>query len=56
MFINPLNNQLYKTGDIIKQPNLAKTLEKIADNGAKAFYDGELSQVIVTENNIKGEL
>lgn len=55
MYINPINNEPYKTGEIIKLPNFASTLETIAEYGAKAFYDGELSQVIVNEINEKGD-
>ena len=54
MFINSTTNRAFKTNDLIKFPQLAKTLKIIADGGAKAFYDGELSAQIVAENNLKG--
>lgn len=34
----------YKPGEIFKQPELASTLARIAQNGAKEFYDGETGQ------------
>lgn len=34
----------YQPGQTIKQPDLANTLERIAQNGAKEFYQGETAQ------------
>jgi len=34
-------------GEVITQPDLAKTIELIAANGAKAFYEGELAEKMV---------
>lgn len=34
-------------GSIFKQPDLAKTLETIAQEGAETFYDGYLSEMII---------
>jgi gamma-glutamyltranspeptidase/glutathione hydrolase/leukotriene-C4 hydrolase len=55
VFINPDNNQTLKENDIVRYNDLANTLEKIADNGVKEFYDGELSKIIVEENNLNGK-
>ena len=51
IFLNPLTNQTYKLNETMKRLTLAKTLETISEQGPSAFYDGELSQTIVEENN-----
>jgi gamma-glutamyltranspeptidase/glutathione hydrolase len=38
---------LYAQGDILKNPELAKTLRAIAKDGPKAFYEGPIAQAIV---------
>jgi len=39
----------WKEGDTLFQPELAKTLKLIQDNGAKGFYEGETAKLIVEE-------
>ncbi len=39
----------YQEGDTLKNINLSNTLDKIANNGPKAFYEGEIAKMIVNE-------
>ena len=39
----------WKAGDTLVQPELAKTLKLIRDNGAKGFYEGATAKLIVEE-------
>jgi gamma-glutamyltranspeptidase/glutathione hydrolase/leukotriene-C4 hydrolase len=51
---NPVTNELYGAGDTMKRPKLARTLEIIAEQGADAFYTGELADKIVKEVQDRG--
>ena len=42
------NGQAYKAGDILVNPDLAGTLQKIAEEGAAGFYTGEIVEAIVS--------
>ncbi|HDY84888.1 MAG TPA: gamma-glutamyltransferase, partial [Methylophaga sp.] len=46
----------YKVGEIFKQPDLAKTLQLIADKGAAGFYTGEMATLIASEMQRHGGL
>ncbi len=39
----------YAAGDVLKQPDLARTLERIAADGPAGFYEGETARLIVAE-------
>ncbi len=45
-----------KHGEIFKNPRMAQTLRKIAENGADAFYKGDIAQKIVRCSEKKGGL
>lgn len=44
-------NDQWKDGDILKQPELAKTLSLIRSKGRKGFYEGRTARLIVAEMN-----
>jgi len=44
-----VKNAGWKAGDILIQKDLAKTLRRIRDRGAKGFYEGETARLIVEE-------
>jgi gamma-glutamyltranspeptidase/glutathione hydrolase len=46
----------YEVGDLLKQPDLARTLERIAEKGSKDFYIGETAELIVKEMKARGGL
>ncbi|CAD6192643.1 unnamed protein product [Caenorhabditis auriculariae] len=56
LFTNPLTGDYYKTGDIIVNKALAKTLETIADaeNPVELFYKGEFAKELVMEMEMNG--
>jgi gamma-glutamyltranspeptidase/glutathione hydrolase len=46
----------YEAGEIFKQPDLAKTLERIAANGPAGFYEGETALLVEKEMAANGGL
>lgn len=46
----------YEMGDILRQPDLAQTLERIAENGAPGFYKGQTARLIAKEMRANGGL
>jgi gamma-glutamyltranspeptidase/glutathione hydrolase len=46
----------YEAGDLLKQPDLARTLERIADKGPAGFYDGRTAELIEQEMERGGGL
>ena len=43
------NGKPYEQGDILKQPDLARTLTRIAEQGPAGFYEGETAALIEKE-------
>ncbi|MGE3956989.1 MAG: gamma-glutamyltransferase [Vicinamibacterales bacterium] len=50
------NGVSYEPGEILKQPDLARTLERIAANGPADFYEGETAALIEKEMAANGGL
>lgn len=48
------NGQSYVAGEIMRRPNLAKTLELIAKQGPDVFYKGEIAKRIAAEMQAQG--
>jgi len=46
----------YEAGDILRLPDLARTLERIADNGPAGFYEGETALLIEKDMAAHGGL
>jgi gamma-glutamyltranspeptidase/glutathione hydrolase len=43
------NGEPYRMGDILRQEDLARTLERIAADGPQGFYEGETARLLVEE-------
>jgi gamma-glutamyltranspeptidase / glutathione hydrolase len=50
------NGQPYAAGDMLKQPDLARTLERIAADGPAGFYEGETALALEKEMAAHGGL
>lgn len=48
--------ELYKAGEVLKQPDLAWSLQQISDHGADAFYRGEIARRFVADMKANGGL
>ncbi len=44
----------YDAGDVLKQPALARTIARLAENGAEDFYHGEIAQRIAADMAANG--
>lgn len=43
------DGSVYRTGEIFRQPDLARTLKQIRDHGRDAFYKGDVARKIIGE-------
>jgi gamma-glutamyltranspeptidase/glutathione hydrolase len=50
------NGAPYEAGEILKQPDLARSLQRIADRGPAGFYEGETAELIEKEMKANGGL
>ena len=50
------NGQPWKAGQVLKQPQLAATLELIAKDGTRAFYEGPIAAAVVKASQANGGL
>ncbi|MCP5154671.1 MAG: gamma-glutamyltransferase [Ectothiorhodospiraceae bacterium] len=55
IFLRP-DGSPWQAGDTLRQPDLAWTLERIAAEGARAFYRGEIAERIVSDMAAHGGL
>jgi gamma-glutamyltranspeptidase/glutathione hydrolase len=46
----------YEMGDVLQQPDLARTLERIAEKQTRGFYEGETAELIEKEMKARGGL
>src|SRR5713226_4689069 len=54
IFLN--DGKYFEAGDRLLQPELARTLERIRDKGAKDFYEGETARVLAADMQAHGGL
>jgi gamma-glutamyltranspeptidase/glutathione hydrolase len=50
------NGQPYQAGELLRQPDLARTLQRIADQGPAGFYEGETAELLEKEMKANGGL
>ena len=48
------NGKLKRPGDILHNPDMARTLERIAEGGAEIFYRGEIARAIAADMEAQG--
>ena len=54
IFLN--DGKPYKVGDVLKQPELARTLKRITKKGPADFYQGETAQMLTRDMALNGGL
>ena len=51
-----VNGRVPQAGEILKQPDLAKTLRTLAEGGIEAFYEGQIAEEIIRFSQENGGL
>ncbi|XP_063384073.1 glutathione hydrolase 1 proenzyme-like isoform X1 [Cydia fagiglandana] len=49
LYVNPATSEVYKEGDTIVEPTLARTLDVIAEEGPAAMHNGSLTAALVRD-------
>ncbi|CAK1556347.1 unnamed protein product [Leptosia nina] len=49
VYVNPATGEVWKEGDIIREPTLARTLDIIAEEGPEAIHNGSLTSALVRD-------
>ncbi|KAG8234618.1 hypothetical protein J437_LFUL015031 [Ladona fulva] len=49
IFINPITNEPWNQGDLMKRPVLAATLTEIAEKGPDVLYNGSLTKIFIDD-------
>ena len=50
------DGRFFETGEILRQPELTRTLSRIARNGARDFYEGETARILAEQMRRHGGL
>jgi Gamma-glutamyltransferase len=53
LFLKP-NGSPYDAGEVLRNPDLARTLERLAKHGAEDFYHGAIASAVITELETHG--
>lgn len=53
---NPFIRDSFEVGFVLRQPELARTLKRIQEAGAKGFYEGPVAEAVVAEMQAQGGL
>ena len=56
IFVNPSTGDVWQYGDLFSWPNLARTYEKIAQNGVEEFYSGETMKLMMEDLQMFGSI
>lgn len=49
LYVNPVTGEVWKEGEYITEPTMAKTLDIIAEEGPQAIHNGSLTARLVQD-------